>query len=249
MNRPLLSFNKVSLKVPSKETPILSDLSLDIFPGEFVLLLGSNGSGKSSLLKTINGLFSPSSGSLFFQDKDLAKSSLTQRSKSIVTLTQDLNLSTFSDLTVLENCLIALHRNKIIHPLFPSKEEHKKIKIHLHSYSPTLSEKLKAPVSTLSGGERQTLALAMNLWIPPSLLLLDEHTSALDPHMAKKLMNLTHETARNQKITTLVATHNLDDALNYGTRLIAMKYGTIILDISQKEKKELTREKLLSIYS
>ncbi|MES2198708.1 MAG: ATP-binding cassette domain-containing protein [Chlamydiota bacterium] len=248
MNSPLLSLTKVSLKVPSKETPILNDLSLDVFPGEFIVLLGSNGCGKSSLLKIINGLFSPTSGSLLFQGKNLLERSLTQRSKSIVTLTQDLNLSTFSDLTVLENCLIALQRNKTTSLSFSSKKEQRKIKTHLHDYNPNLSKKLQAPVSTLSGGERQTLALAMNLWSTPSLLLLDEHTSALDPHMAKKLMHLTHETACRHQVTTLVATHNLEDALNYGTRLIAMSQGKIVVDIPYEEKKCLTREKLLTLY-
>lgn len=249
MNYPLLSLTEISLKVSSKEMPILDNLSLNVFPGEFIILLGSNGCGKSSLLKVINGLFSPTSGTLHFEKKNLLLKSLTQRSKSIVTLTQDLNLSTFSDLTVLENCLIALHRNKPTSFSFFSKEKQKKIKTYLHSYNPNLAEKLEMDVSTLSGGERQTLALAMNLWTMPSLLLLDEHTSALDPHMAKKLMYLTHQTAKEQQVTTLVATHNLDDALTYGTRLIVMSQGKIILDIPHEEKKKLTPEKLLAVYS
>ena len=249
MKQPLLSLTNIFLKVPSKESPILNDVSLDVFKEEFIILLGSNGSGKSSLLKIINGLFSPTSGHLALLGKDLLQSSLSQRSKSIVTLTQDLNLSTFSDLTILENCLIALHRNKNTSSFFSSKEEQKKIKTHLHFYNPNLSEKLNTAVSTLSGGERQTIALAMNLWNTPSLLLLDEHTSALDPHMAKKLMHLTHETAKEKKVTTFVATHNLEDALNYGTRLIAMNQGKIVLDVSHEEKKQLTKEKLLALYS
>lgn len=249
MNHPLLSLTKVSLKVPSKETPIIHDLSLDVFSGEFIILLGSNGCGKSSLLKIINGLFFPTSGKISFQGENLLELSLPQRSQSIVTLTQDLNLSTFSDLSVLENCLIALQRNKTTSISFSSKEEKKKIKDHLHDYNPNLSEKLGVPVSTLSGGERQTLALAMNLWNAPSLLLLDEHTSALDPHMAKKLMSITHETTRKQKITTLMATHNLADALTCGTRLIVMSQGEIVLDVSNEEKRQLTRETLLSLYS
>ncbi|MBS0627890.1 MAG: ATP-binding cassette domain-containing protein [Verrucomicrobia bacterium] len=249
MNHPLLSLTEISLKVPSKETPILDNLSLDIFRGEFIILLGSNGCGKSSLLKVVNGLSTPTSGSLYFKKENLLQKSLTQRSKSIVTLTQDLNLSTFSDLTVLENCLIALHRNKLTSFSFSSKEKQKKIKAYLEIYNPNLAEKLAMPVSSLSGGERQTLALAMNLWISPSLLLLDEHTSALDPYMAKKLMHLTHEITERQQVTTVVATHNLDDALTYGTRLIVMKQGKIILDVPHEEKRKLTYEMLLSLYS
>ena len=101
MNQPFLSLTEISLKIPLKKTPILDNISLRVFLGEFIILLGSNGSGKSSLLKIINGLFIPTSGTIDFQQENLLQKSLSKRSKSLVTLTQDLNLSTFSDLTVL----------------------------------------------------------------------------------------------------------------------------------------------------
>ena len=249
MKNPLLCLANIFLQAPNKESPILNNLSLEVFPGEFIVLVGSNGCGKSSLLRVINGLLHPNSGTLQLEGKNLLSKSLNERSRSIVTLTQDLNLSTFSDLTILENCQIALHRNKKTSFSFSSKKEEKQIKEHLSAYNPSLSEKLHLPVSNLSGGERQTLGLAMNLWLTPSLLLLDEHTSALDPHMAKKLMKLTSETVIEKKITTLVVTHNLEDALQYGTRLIAMNKGRIIANFPYEEKRKLTHEKLYSLYS
>ena len=248
MTSPLLSLKNIFLKVPERKTPILDDLSLDIFPGEFVVLLGSNGCGKSSLLKVINGLALPSSGTVDLGEQSLLQDSLSKRAKSIITLTQDLTMSTFSDLTLLENCLIALHRNARTAFSIPSKKEKKKVKLYLEEYAPNLCSKLELPISKLSGGERQTLALIMNLWSSPSLLLLDEHTSALDPIIAKKLMELTEKRVQQQKTTTLITTHNIEDALLYGTRIIAMKQGRVLRDIPYEEKKSLTKEEILSFY-
>ncbi len=249
MSSPLLCLSRVSLSVPGKGTPVLDKVSLDVFQGEFIILLGSNGSGKSSVLKLINGLFLPTSGTLSFSGADLLKIPVHKRTQSIVTLTQDPNLSTFSDLTVLENCLLSFTRGKRSCFSIPSQKEKEEIKNYLRSYNPSLCDKTDTLVSHLSGGQRQALALAMNLKITPSLLLLDEHTSALDPATAKKIMQLTYETAKDRKITTIVATHNLNDALQYGDRLIAMKDGKIINDIKEKEKKTLSYESLLRLYS
>ena len=248
MKSPLLSLKQITLHVPFRGTPIFKDLSLDVFSGEFVMLLGGNGSGKSSFIKMVNGLAMPTSGSVTFQDKDLLNSSISRRSKSIITLTQDLNLSTFSDLTVLENCLIALCRTKSFSFFSNAKEKRMMIKEHLTFYNVDLCDKLYTQVSSLSGGERQTLALALSLWDHPKLLLLDEHTSALDPHKAKKLMDLTHEVVREKGITTFVVTHSLNDALLYGSRLIVLNRGVITLDVKGKDKKALTRQQLLSLY-
>jgi len=236
----LLSIKNLNLTVPSKEEPILSEISLEIFSGDFIILLGSNGSGKSSLIKVINGLSKPTLGEISFKGISLANFSINLRAKEIVTLTQDLNLTTFSHLTVLENCLIAASRNQ------KAKISREKIAQTLEAYNPNFRDKLDEPVYLLSGGERQTLGLAMSVWCLPPLLLLDEHTSALDPHRARSLMQLTHEVISNNQLTAVMTTHNLDDALLYGNRVIALSRGKIILDV--KDKKELTKEKLLSIY-
>jgi putative ABC transport system ATP-binding protein len=236
----LLTIKNLNLKVPSKEEPILCEISLEVFPGDFIVLLGSNGSGKSSLIKVINGLTKPTQGEISFKGVSLVNLPIHKRAKEIVTLTQDLNLTTFSHLSVLENCQVAASRCQ------KGKINREKVIKTLEAYNPNLKDKLDEPVHLLSGGERQTLGLAMSVWCLPPLLLLDEHTSALDPLRACALMQLTHEVIANHQLTALMTTHNLDDALLYGNRVIALCRGKIILDV--KEKKELTKEKLLSIY-
>ena len=246
MNTPLLSLRKIRLTLPSKQQPLLDELSLDVFQGDFITLVGSNGCGKSSLIKIINGLFYPAKGDLLFNGQSLLQHRIYRRARDVITLTQDLNLTTFSELTVLENCLIALHRNKKVSLSFTKRTEKDQIRAYLESYNPVLCDKLHERVSSLSGGERQTLALAMSLWNTPKLLLLDEHTSALDPQMAQKIMELTYRAAKQNHVTVIAVTHRLNDALAYGNRLLMMKQGKIVLDL--EDKSEWTEEMLFSLY-
>lgn len=245
---PLISLNQVGLSVESREKPILENITLDIHPNDFVILLGSNGSGKSSLIKVINGLSKPTSGSILLQNTNITDLPIHKRAQSIITLTQDLNLSTFSELTVLENCLIALYRKKRISLAISVKKKREQISSYLATYSSKLAQSLDEQITVLSGGERQTLALAMSLYQTPTLLLLDEHTSALDPLMANKLLHLTSEIARKHSVTTLMTTHNLEDALRYGNRLIVMQSGKVLRDFKEKEKKSLTKADLMNFY-
>jgi putative tryptophan/tyrosine transport system ATP-binding protein len=245
---PHLSLKKICLFIHGKERPILEKVSLEIYPNDFVILLGSNGSGKSSLIKVINGLSKPTSGAISLEDTDITDQPIHKRAQSIITLTQDLNLSTFSQLTVLENCLIALYRNKRVSLAVSVKKKREQISDYLAIYSDKLAQALDEPVTSLSGGQRQTLALAMSLYNNPSLLLLDEHTSALDPMMATKLMALTSKITQEQAITTLMTTHNLNDALCYGNRLIVMRHGQLLHDFNEEEKKALTRTDLMNFY-
>ena len=183
-----------------------------------------------------------------YHGKELKTCCISSRAQSIITLTQDLNLSTFSEMTVLENCLISMERKRRFSFALSTKKERERIAKYLGEFNENLVDKLNDPISSLSGGERQTVAFAMSLWSFPSLLLLDEHTSALDPYMAKKLMHLTHEKALQQGITTVMTTHQLDDALQYGNRLIIMRQGKIALDVRSSEKQKLTKNDLLSYY-
>ena len=244
-----LSLENIHFSIPGREKPILENVSLAIYPNDFVIVLGSNGSGKSSLLKAINGLSIPTAGKITLNGNDITEQPIHKRAQSIITLTQDLQLSTFSQLTILENCLIARLRNRRTSFAVSVKKQREEIRTYLGTYSGKLALALDESVSSLSGGERQTLALAMSLYEPPSLLLLDEHTSALDPAMATKLMGLTGEKAQKQAITTLMITHNLEDALSYGNRLIVMRHGRLIHDFRGADKEALTHADLLSYYT
>lgn len=244
MDNPLLSLKNIGLKI--KGQTILENLSMEVFAGDFIVILGSNGSGKSSLIKIINGLMQPTDGDVCLDGRSILATSTFRRSQEIVTLTQDLSLSTFSTLTVVENCLIAMQRNQKTSFAIPTRKDRDRVASHLELYHAKLCEKLDEPLSSLSGGERQILAFAMSLWSLPKLLLLDEHTSALDPSMAQKLMSMTSQTVDLKKITTIAVTHRLEDALQYGNRLIALHQGRIVLNV--QDKTHLTREDLVKIY-
>lgn len=238
---PLLSLKNVSITLPSIEKPIINKLSLEIFLGDFLIILGSNGSGKSSLIKLINGSKQLSQGEIYLQGKNYQSLSFKQISSQVATLTQDLNFSTFKSLTILENCLLAIKKTY-------SKDYNKNaILTHLQYFHPKFPQKLHDPVASLSGGERQTLALAMCLLFSPTLLLLDEHTSALDPIMTEEIMKLTLKFVKKKKITTLMTTHNLNHAQNYGNRLIAIQNGIKIFETSKNEKEQLSQKDLLHI--
>ena len=248
MSSLVCKLENITFEAPYRDTAILNDISLEIHRGDFIVVVGSNGCGKSSLFKMINGLLKPTSGRLQFTDASLTTASLHHRSRSVSTLTQDINFSTFSDLTILENCVIALMR-KHKTPRFLSKSKKRRLVYeHLAKYSSSLSKRLDTIVSHLSGGERQLLAFIISLWTNPQLLLLDEHTSALDPLMGKKLMELTNEVATGNQLTTLMISHDLNDALRYGNRLILMKDGKVVLDVKGTEKDSLTRNQLLTLF-
>lgn len=212
------------LNRPGGGRPILEGINLEFNSGEFVIVIGTNGSGKSSLFKVIKGHYSLSEGSL------------TQEQGKLVSLGQDLSKSTFSTLSVLENMSLATALNESA------------ILRLLEEVNPELILLKRAPVSTLSGGLRQSLALAMSLAQNPNLLLLDEHTSALDPEKASYLMEKTAAFIREKKLTALMTTHQLGDALKYGDRLIALKEGKVILDVKGEEKATLSEENLLALY-
>jgi putative tryptophan/tyrosine transport system ATP-binding protein len=240
--KPLLEVKHLHLRATNLEKPILQNIDLQLSQGDFLVILGSNGSGKSSLIKCINGLYTPTDGNIKFNGIDTTKQNVEKNARYMTTLTQDLNLTTFKDMTVFENCVCAALKNNH----YPLKQE---IADYLQAFHKVLPEKLQHPVSSLSGGQRQCLALAMCLYNQPNLLLLDEHTSALDPKTAKKMMTLTNDHIHKQKdLTVMMTTHNLDDAIQYGNRLIALKDGQIIFEASGLEKNELTKQRLLELY-
>jgi putative ABC transport system ATP-binding protein len=228
----MLSLKNVSLKFLDHQ--VLADIKLDIQPGELIIILGSNGSGKSSLLKLIDRRYDLQQGSITLNNKPIEKYSPKSLSQHVVTLTQNPLDSLFPNLTVEENCRLAIRRakNKII------PED------YLTEFNPNLDKHRKNLAGQLSGGEQQSLALALACLAEPEILLLDEHTSALDPHTADRLMRMTVEKVKTHGMACLLTTHHLEFAKAYGTRLIALRNGEITHDFSYTEKTKLTIEDL-----
>jgi len=247
MHHPLLEIKNVSYSVPGISRQILSQINYKIYPEDFVILLGSNGSGKSSLLKTLDRRTEATSGDILLNNKKIAHYSQKEFASLVITLTQNTTESLFPSLTVLENCLLALERLKD-KTLLKQQNPKQFFSTHLKQFNTNLAHHLSTPVSVLSGGEQQALVLALSMLHPPKLLLLDEHVSALDPSAAEYLLTFTAKIIAAYKITCLLTTHNLNTALRFGNRLLALNNGNISREFNEKEKKTLTQEDLLKLY-
>ena len=240
----LLSLQGISLKFPGQIRSVLQEISYNIQSGDFVVILGTNGSGKSSLLKVINATYKGYRGKLQFNymgDKNI--NSKTYQ-KYIATITQDIDANLFLGLSVLENCL--LYESKYAGGTrAKSSDARIYYKEYLGQYHSALGNKTESIVSNLSGGEKQSLILGLTLLHDPLLLLLDEHTSALDPVTGDKLMKLTADIITMKKITCIMTTHSLEDALRYGNKMIALKDGEIVFSATQNQKAKLTKADLV----
>ncbi|ANJ69560.1 ABC transporter ATP-binding protein [Latilactobacillus curvatus] len=245
---PRMTLNHLNFEVTDNNEPkqLLNDLNLTINPGEFVVLLGANGAGKSTFFNTIAGDLTPTSGQLLFNDHDITKQSAQQRTRLISRVYQDPKLGTAADMTVAENILLAMRRGQR-RRLFPRrlKQQLPQIKALAKTLPNHLDQQLNRPVSNLSGGQRQTLNFLMATIQKPELLLLDEHTSALDAVSSQALMTFTNQTIRDNQLTCLMITHDLEDALQYGNRLLVLKAGKLIADLNATEKQALTVDTLL----
>ncbi|MDR1361591.1 MAG: ATP-binding cassette domain-containing protein [Holosporaceae bacterium] len=212
--------------------PVLKKINLSLGKGEYCVVIGANGSGKSTLLKIISGEYEADSGSV-------------SRRGDVSQVVQDVNKGTIPAMTMLEN--IALSGMKM--PRFAFYKRHKSdILDKVRSLNVGLEKYIDNPIGVLSGGQRQTIATLMALNSGSRILLLDEHTSALDPKMQRLLMEYTARSVREKEITTLMITHNMEDALNYGDRLIMMHRGRIVEDLSGPRKSQLTIQKLLDMF-
>lgn len=239
LDRDLLHLNDATFTADKRKDPIIKPINLDIYPGDFVILLGSNGSGKSSLLKMMNGRYPCTSGFIELEGKGLDEykpKDLIQRIRSIG---QSAKENLFYGMTVYEHAKIFLAKTIYAH------ESRQFFKDYLHDIFPQLASKLNQPVDSLSGGEQQILILALTLLQDPDLILLDEHTAAMDPKKSDEMMELTHKMIDDQSITCVMTTHNLDHALKYGNRLIALDEGRVILDLEADEKATMTRDELV----
>lgn len=222
----------------------LRDLSLHLSPGEFATIIGSNGAGKSTLFNAIAGTFIPDSGSITISGREVTFLPEHKRAKHIGRLFQDPLLGTAPGMTIEENLALAAGRGGWFSSL--KRADREKFRDRLALLDMGLEDRAKQPVGLLSGGQRQALTLLMATMTPPWLLLLDEHTAALDPHTAEKVLALTAQITREDHITTLMITHNLQSALSLGSRTLMMDSGRIVLDVSGEERAKLSPQDLLS---
>ena len=223
-----------------EEKIIFNDVSLDIYEHDFITILGGNGAGKSTLFNSIAGTLPLTSGSIRIMGEDVTHFSPEKRAKYLSRVFQDPKMGTAPRMTVAENLLIAKFRGEK-RGLFPRrlsayKEE---FQATIEKVGNGLEKHLDTPIEFLSGGQRQALSLLMATLKRPELLLLDEHTAALDPKTSIALMELTNDFINKDHLTALMITHHMEDALKYGNRLIVMKEGRIIQDLNKDEKAKM----------
>ena len=232
-----------------EEKVILNDISLDIFEHDFITILGGNGAGKSTLFNVIAGTLPLTSGSIYILGENVTNYSPEKRAKYLSRVFQDPKMGTAPRMTVAENLLIAKFRGEK-RRLVPRRLSHyrKEFQETIDKIGNGLEKHLDTPIEFLSGGQRQALSLLMATLKRPELLLLDEHTAALDPKTSVALMSLTEEFVNRDQLTALMITHHMEDALKYGNRLIVMKDGQIIQDLHQEEKAKMTIADYYSLF-
>jgi len=231
------------------EKKALSSLSLTVREGDFITIIGSNGAGKSTLLNCISGCYPADEGEILLDGKLLNPVPEHRRACEIARVFQDPMLGTAGSMTVEENMALAYKRGKkrrLSAGITPKERAFFQEQLALLGLG--LENRITLPVCLLSGGQRQALTLLMATMVRPRLILLDEHTSALDPKTAQEVLNLTKKLIEEEGITTLMVTHNLEQALKMGNRTIMMHEGKIILDLKGQKRKETTVTGLLSLF-
>ena len=226
------------------EKKALDGLSLTLAAGDFVTIVGSNGAGKSTLFNAIAGGFYVDSGSVVVDGRDVTYMPEYRRAKHIGRLFQDPLRGTAPHMTIEENLALAAGSGGWFSHM--TRADRERFRDRLALLGMGLEDRMRQPVGLLSGGQRQALTLLMATMVPPWLLLLDEHTAALDPATAEKVLSLTREIVAEHHITTLMITHNMKNALDMGTRTLMMDGGRIVLDIQGEERAGLTVEDLLA---
>jgi len=224
----------------------LRDVSLHLEEGDFVTLIGGNGAGKSTLLNCIAGVYGVDKGAIYIAGTDVTKLPEFKRAKMLGRVFQDPMMGTASDMILEENLALALRRGQPRGLKWGiTNKERETYRQMLSRLDLGLEDRLQTKVGMLSGGQRQAITLLMATVKKPKLLLLDEHTAALDPKTAERVLSMTDQLIKENNLTTMMVTHNMRDAIRYGNRLIMMHDGRIILDIKNDEKKKLTVEGLL----
>lgn len=225
------------------EKKAIDGLSLHINPGDFVTIIGSNGAGKSTLFNAICGDFMTDEGSVILDGKDITFQPAHIRSREIGRLYQDPMRGSAPGMSIEENLSLAAGHGGWLSSISSADRALFREKLSLLEMG--LENRMKNPVGLLSGGQRQALTLLMATMNPPKLLLLDEHTAALDPGTAAKVLEITRNVIEEHKITTLMITHNMQDALDLGNRTLMMDSGNVVLDVSGEERKGMTVDDLI----
>ncbi|MBP3623560.1 MAG: ABC transporter ATP-binding protein [Candidatus Limivicinus sp.] len=228
----------------------LSDLSLHLNPGDFVTVIGGNGAGKSTMLNAIAGVWAVDSGRIILDGQDVTALPEHKRAKLIGRVFQDPMMGTAPNMQLEENLALAMRRGQRRGLGWGvTKAEREVYREKLKTLNLGLEDRMTVKVGLLSGGQRQALTLLMASLQKPKLLLLDEHTAALDPATAAKVLDLSDRIVAESQLTALMITHNMTDAIKHGNRLIMMNEGKIILDISGEEKKQLTKQMLMDKFA
>ncbi|MWN06068.1 putative ABC transport system ATP-binding protein [Gilliamella bombicola] len=231
------------------ENHVLRGLNLNISEGEFVTIIGSNGAGKSSLLNAISGDLLTDSGRITINDKNVTRWPAWKRAGMVARVFQDPMVGTCENLTIEENLAIAYNRGHKF-TLFPAlnRKARSIFKEKLATLNLGLENRLTDMMGLLSGGQRQAVSLLMSTLQPSKILLLDEHTAALDPKTAQFVLDLTDQIVSQNKLTTMMVTHSMKQALEYGTRTVMLHQGQVVLDVSGEERAKLTVTDLLAMF-
>ncbi|MBS5951628.1 MAG: ATP-binding cassette domain-containing protein [Clostridium sp.] len=231
------------------ENKVFSNFILDVSEGDFISIIGSNGAGKSTLLNIISGNIQSDEGYIELDGIDMSKADEFKRSKLIGRVFQNPSLGVAPNMTILENLALADNKGKRYGlTLGINKKRISYYKELLKELDLGLEDNLYNKVNLLSGGQRQALTMLMAAMSKPKLLLLDEHTAALDPKTSMKIMEITEKILKETNITTMMVTHNLKQAIKTGNRLIMMHRGKILIDVKGDEKTQLTTEKLMNLF-
>jgi putative ABC transport system ATP-binding protein len=231
------------------ENHVLKGIDLKVMDGQFVTIIGGNGAGKSTLMNVLSGNVSPNKGNVLIDGLDVTKMSPESRSSMVSRVFQDPRVGTFADLTIEENMSLALKRGVSLGlALSLNASSRDRFREALSDIGIGLENRLTDKVASLSGGQRQALSLVMATILGSKILLLDEHTAALDPKIAKKIMQLTNKIVKRHNLTALMITHSMSQALEFGDRTIMMYHGEIVRDMFGAERTKLSSADLVKYF-
>lgn len=246
----LSNIDKIYNKGTVNETQLFNNFSFEVKENDFISIVGSNGSGKTTMLNIICGSVPVDKGDITINGNSIVKMKEYKRYRKIGRVYQDPAMGTCSSMTILENMSLADNKGKLFGlSMGTNRKRINYYKELLSQLNLGLEDKLGVQVGLLSGGQRQAMALLMSVMTPIDILILDEHTAALDPKTAEIIMELTDKVVREKKLTTIMVTHNLKYALMYGNRLVMMHEGKAIMDLNEEEKKNAKTDDLLDVFN